>query len=87
MTEQFTHLPEQIQNMDLLLLSDWNKYFAYPKLASFRQMIFHSKAAAENGICKYDDIYKVTKTVAGRVYVKISAFFEWLEAQDDENIA
>lgn len=87
MTTQMTHLPEQIRNMDLLLLSDWNKYFAYPKIPSFRQMLFHSKVAAENGQIKYNNIYKVAKTIAGRTYIKISEFFEWLEEQENENIA
>lgn len=86
MTTQMTNLPEQIRNIDLLLLSDWNKYFAYPKIPSFRPMLFHSKVAAENGQVKYNDIYKVAKNIAGRTYIKISAFFEWLEAQDKGNI-
>lgn len=84
MTTQLTHLPEQIRNMDLLLLSDWNKYFAYPEIRSFRQMLWHSK---NDSVDPYNGLHRVTKRMAGRVYVQISKFFEWLEEQNKENIA
>lgn len=84
MAAEFSYLPEQIRNMDMVLLSDWNKYFAYPKLDSFRQMIWQSKNAP---VDKYNGLHKVTRNLAGRVYVKVSAFFEWLENQNKQDIA
>ncbi len=76
MTENFANLPEQIRNMDMCLLSDWNKYFEYPRVASFRQMLFYAD--------KYNGIEKVVRKIGGRIYIKISAFFKWLDEQTAE---
>lgn len=79
MRREFENLPEQIQNMDMCLLSDWNKYFQYPKLNSFRQMLFHNKY---NG--KYVGLDKTVRKIGSRIFIKISTFFEWLDNQTDE---
>ena len=69
MAPNLKNVPEQILNMDMCLLSDWNKYFEYPKINSFRQMIFHSQCSD-----KYDEIYKTTVKIGNRIYIKISSF-------------
>lgn len=79
MTPDLQNLPEQIRNMDMCLLSDWNKYFEYPKCATFRQMIFHSQYNN-----KYNGIDKTVRRIGNRIYIKISAFFEWLDRQNSE---
>lgn len=79
MEKNLEHLPEQIKNMDMCALSDWNKYFQYPSVPVFRQMIFHSQYNN-----KYDGIHKTVRRIGGRVFIKISAFFEWLDRQNGE---
>lgn len=68
---QNAKLPQTIQNLDLVLVSEWNNYFEYPRLNSFRQMIFHNKYG----------INKCIRHIGGRIYVKVTEFFKWLEEQ------
>lgn len=68
---QVAELPQTIKNMDMVLVSKWNDYFSYPQVASLRQMIFFNK----------DNIKKCVTKMGGRVYIRISDFFEWLDEQ------
>lgn len=67
-------LPQTIQNLDLVLVSEWNKYFEYPRVQSFRQMIFFNRYGIE----------KCVRKIGGRVYIKVKDFFEWLEEQNNK---
>ena len=71
---QNAKLPQTIQNMDLVLVSEWNNYFEYPRLNSFRQMIFHNKYGID----------KCIRRIGGRIYVKVAEFFKWLEEQNNK---
>lgn len=64
-----TELPQTIKNMDMVLVADWNKYFLYPNTGSLRQMIFFNK----------DNIKKCVVKMGGRLYIKVSEFFKWIE--------
>lgn len=66
------NLPQTIQNLDLVLLSAYNKYFAYPKQNCLRQMIFHNKYG----------INKVVRRFGGRIYIKVSEFKKLIEEQN-----
>ena len=62
-------LLQTIQGLDLVLLSDWNKFFSYPKQACLRQMIFHDRY----------NINKAVRRFGGRIYIKVSEFKKLIE--------
>lgn len=69
---QTAAIPETVQNIGMIPLAQWNKYFAYPKTGTLRQMIFHNQYG----------INKIVMRIGGRIYIKVAEFFEWLNEQD-----
>lgn len=57
----------------LILLTDWNKFFSYPKISTLRALVFN---AEKNG---FD---KVIRRINKRVLIKVDAFFDWVEEQN-----
>lgn len=55
--------------IDLIPLSLWNKYFAYPTVSTLRHLVFTNK----------NNFNKVTRRIANRIYIKVSDFNEWVE--------
>lgn len=72
---QNLNLPIEVLNSGILPLAKLNTYFAYPNQGTLRQLIFHAKRKDTYGVMKF-----VTK-IAGRVYIKIPEFLNWLESQ------
>ena len=66
------NLPESIQNSGLILLNEFNEYFSTPNQKSLVQWEFHDKHGVRSFITR----------IAGRVYVKIPEFLDWLENQE-----
>ena len=65
MTEQTqTTIPE------LIPVSEFNLFFAYPTIGSLRQLIFYDTD---------NFVEKVIRRIGKRLYVKVPAFFEWVE--------
>lgn len=57
----------------LILLTDWPKYYSYPKLSMLRKLVFHADTNGFN---------KVIRRINGRILIKESAFIEWIEEQN-----
>ena len=57
-------------NLDLIPLSKWNDHFEYPTTAALRQLVFYNTNDFAN---------KVIRKIGKRIYIKVSAFFEWVE--------
>lgn len=55
---------------DLIPLSKWNDHFEYPTTAALRQLVFYNTNDFTN---------KVIRKIGKRIYIKVSAFFEWVE--------
>lgn len=53
-----------------ILLTEWNKYFDYPKIGTLRALVFN---AHKNG---FD---KVIRRIGSRIVINVDAYFEWLE--------
>lgn len=83
--EQFENLPDNIKNMGLVPLSQWNKYFAYPKTQSLRQLIFRDR----NPVTTSDKtgVSRTLKYIGSRVYVDYAEFFKWIEEQNTQKLA
>lgn len=73
MTQQCT-IPEAIRNLDLIPLSKFNDYFAYPTQGTIRQFMFYDKY----------DFNKCIRRIGKRIYVKVSDFLEWIENQNKQ---
>lgn len=58
---------------DLILLTDWEKYYSYPKISTLRSLVFHAET---NGF------KKVIRRINRRILIKVSAFYEWVEEQN-----
>ena len=58
----------------LIPLVDWPKYHLWPPIGGLRHLVFHAK---KNG---FD---KVIRRVGSRVLLDESAFFEWVESQNE----
>ena len=58
---------------ELILVTDWEKYYSYPKLGTLRALIFN---ADKNGF------NKVIRRIGGRILIKVSAYFDWVEEQN-----
>ena len=54
----------------LIPLSKWNDHFEYPTTAALRQLVFYNTNDFAN---------KVIRKIGKRIYIKVSAFFEWVE--------
>ena len=59
-----------IQVPQLILVTDWNKYFDYPKLGTLRRLIFDS---SKNGF------NKVIRRINSRILINVEAFFKWVD--------
>lgn len=68
---------EQKQILDIVPLSKWSNYFDYPSVDSLRQLRFYNT----NGFNK-----KVIRTIGKRLYVKVSAFKDWIEETNGQNV-
>lgn len=55
---------------DLIPVTKWNLYHDYPTIGALRALIFN---ADKNGF------NNVIRRIGGRVLIKESAFFEWVE--------
>ena len=69
---------EQISNnkaMELIPLSKWNDYYDYPTVGSLRQLVFFGNSNGFN---------KVIRRIGCRIYIKVSAFFDWVEYTNKE---
>lgn len=73
---QTAAIPETVQNIGMIPLAQWNKYYAYPTSGTLRQMIFHNKYG----------INKIVARIGGRIYIKVADFFAWLEEQDKQAV-
>ena len=62
-----------INKEEYILLTEWNKYYSYPKLSTLRHLVFHAET---NGF------KKVVRRINSRVLIKVSAFFDWIEEQN-----
>lgn len=61
------------RNKELISLVEWNKYFSYPSYGYLRQIISN---ADKNGF------NKVIRRIGKRIYLKVDAFFEWVDEQN-----
>ena len=57
-------------NQELIPLTKWNDYYDYPTVGTLRQLVYFE---ATNGFSK------VIRRIGSRIYLKVSAFFVWLE--------
>ncbi len=53
-----------------ILLTDWNKYFDYPKLGTLRSLVFN---AHKNGF------NKVIRRIGNRIVINVDKFYVWLD--------
>ena len=60
----------QLTNQELIPLTKWNDYFDYPTVGTLRQLVYFEDT---NGFSK------VIRRIGCRIYIKVSAFFEWVE--------
>lgn len=62
----------QIENQipRLILVTDWNKYFAYPTLGALRALIFNQEKNGFN---------KVVRRINSRVMIHVDAYYNWVE--------
>lgn len=65
-------MTEQTQTTapELIPVSEFNNFFAYPTIGSLRQLIFYNTD---------NFVEKVIRRIGKRLYVKVPAFFEWVE--------
>lgn len=64
---------KNLGNEKLILLTDWNKFFSYPKISTLRALVFN---AEKNGF------NKVIRRINKRVLIKVDEFFNWVEEQN-----
>ncbi len=55
---------------NLILLTDWNNYFDYPKLGTLRKLVFNKEKNGFN---------KVIRKITSRILIDVSAFFQWVD--------
>ena len=60
----------QLTNQELIPLTKWNDYFDYPTIGTLRQLVYFEDT---NGFSK------VIRRIGCRIYIKVSAFFDWVE--------
>lgn len=76
-TNQIAAIPETVQNTGLIPLAKWNDYYAYPSSGTLRQYNFHNT----NGF------NKVITRMCGRIYIDVAKFWEWVNEQNQKDIA
>lgn len=78
MTEK-TRKPEQTQTAtpELIPVSEYNNVFPYPKIGALRQLIFHDPD---------NFVEKVVRKIGKRLYIKVPAFFEWVEETNRKTV-
>ena len=70
---KLTNCEESDQPLRLIPVTEWNKYYSYPKVSTLRHLIFHSE---KNG---FD---KVVRRIGRRVLINEQAFFQWVEEEN-----
>lgn len=63
------------QNLDLVPVSKWNEHFTYPSVGAIRQYVFFNTN---------DFNSRVIRKMGKRLYIKVSAFNEWVESNNKE---
>lgn len=61
---------KQKTQQELIPLTKWNDYYDYPTVGSLRQLVYFGDT---NGFSK------VIRRIGCRIYIKVSAFFDWVE--------
>ena len=61
------------KNRDLVPVTEWKNYFSYPTLSLLRKLILNAET---NGF------KKVVRRIGRRIYIKVDAFFEWVDEQN-----
>ena len=69
-TQNIESKQQNKENQELIPLSKWNDYYDYPTVGTLRQLVFYEHS---NGFSK------VIRRIGCRIYIKVSAFFEWVE--------
>lgn len=65
----------QQQKLDLIPVSKWNEHFTYPTVGAIRQFIFYNTDHFNT---------RVIRKMGKRLYIKVSAFNEWVESNNKE---
>lgn len=73
-----TKTQKDILALDLVPLSKFNDFFAYPLISNLRYFHFYNT---------YGFSDKVIRTVGKRLYIKISALQEWIEETGNGRVA
>lgn len=60
--------------IDLIPISKWNDFYQFPTIGAIRQYRFYNI----NNFNNY-----VIRKIGKRLYIKVSAFFEWIEANNE----
>ena len=55
---------------DLIPLSKWNNYYAFPSVSAIRQYVFRAETNGFN---------KVIRRIGRKIYIKVSEFSKWIE--------
>lgn len=55
---------------ELIPVSEFNNFYTYPSVGALRQLIFYNTD---------NFVKKVIRKIGKRLYVKVPAFFEWVE--------
>ena len=55
---------------DLIPVSEFNNFYAFPTVGSLRQLIFYNTD---------NFVDKVVRRIGKRLYIKVSDFFNWVE--------
>lgn len=59
---------------DLIPISKWNDFYEFPTIGALRQYRYYNI----NNFNNY-----VIRKIGKRLYIKVSAFFEWIEANNE----
>ena len=65
------------ETLDLIPLSRWNDYYSYPTIGALRQLAFYNIEDFRN---------RVIRLIAKRMYIKVSAFKEWIESTQEGRV-
>ena len=65
------------ETLDLIPLSRWNDYYSYPTIGALRQLAFYNKEDFRN---------RVIRLIGKRMYIKVSAFKEWVESTQEGRV-
>lgn len=72
-------MTEQTQTVapELIPVSEFNNFYAYPSVGALRQLIFYNTD---------NFVKKVIRRIGKRLYVKTPAFFEWVEETNRKTV-